>query len=133
MAATPRSTLMSGPQPRGTFRTLWPRLATAACESRRGGRFRGIGETIGQVNSIAAMIASAVEEQGAATKEIAVNVQQAAAGTQEVTSNISGVSQAAADTGNAAGDVLNAAGELTDRSAALKREVETFLRTVRAA
>ena len=36
----------------------------------------------------------AVEEQGAATQEIARNVQQAAGGTQEVSENIAGVNQA---------------------------------------
>jgi methyl-accepting chemotaxis protein len=45
---------------------------------------RTIGDTISQINEIAAGIASAIEEQGAATREIARNVQQAAAGTTEV-------------------------------------------------
>jgi methyl-accepting chemotaxis protein len=44
---------------------------------------------------IGATIASAVEEQGAATQEIARNVQQAASGTKDVTSHIGGVSQSA--------------------------------------
>ena len=44
----------------------------------------GIGKTITEVNEIATVIASAVEEQGAATQEIARNVQEAAKGTQEV-------------------------------------------------
>ena len=44
-------------------------------------------------------IASAVEEQGAATQEIARNVQQASAGTAEVSSNIVNVTKAANDTG----------------------------------
>ena len=71
----------------------------------------GIGKTIGEINQIATTIASAVEEQGAATQEIARNVQQAAAGTTEVTSNISGVNAAARDTGTAASQVLNSTGE----------------------
>src|SRR3546814_392092 len=45
---------------------------------------QSIGQTIGQINEIATTIASAVEEQGAATQEIARNVQQASAGTSEV-------------------------------------------------
>ena len=45
---------------------------------------QAIGATIGEINEIATAIASAVEQQGAATQEIARNVQQAAAGTSEV-------------------------------------------------
>ncbi|MHB1206828.1 MAG: methyl-accepting chemotaxis protein, partial [Rhodospirillaceae bacterium] len=69
-------------------------------------------KTIENVNQISTTIASAVEEQGAATQEIARNVEQAAAGTQEVSSNISGVTQAAGETGQVATQVLGAAQEL---------------------
>ena len=41
----------------------------------------------------------AVEEQGAATSEIARNVEQAAQGTTEVSSNITQVTQAPGETG----------------------------------
>jgi methyl-accepting chemotaxis protein len=44
-----------------------------------------IGGTIGKISEIAATIAAAVEEQGAATREIARNIQQAAHGTAQVT------------------------------------------------
>jgi len=94
---------------------------------------QGICATIGQISEIAAAIASAVEEQGAATREIAGNVQQAASGTKEVTSNIGGVTQAADETGVATGQVLSAANALADHSVALRREVDAFLTTVRAA
>jgi len=94
---------------------------------------KSIGETIAQINAIATAIATAVEQQGSATREIAENVQQAASGTQQVSSNIDGVSQAASDTGAAANQVLTAAGTLTDQSKDLRREVENFLLKVRAA
>ena len=42
-------------------------------------------------------IASAVDEQGAATAEIARNVQQTAQAAQDVTANIGGVSRAATE------------------------------------
>jgi methyl-accepting chemotaxis protein len=92
-----------------------------------------IGATIGQVNEIAAAIAAAVEEQGAATGEIARNVQQAAKGTGEVASHITDVNRGAAETGAASGHVLASARALARESGVLKREVETFLATVRAA
>lgn len=92
---------------------------------------QGIGKVIGEINQIASAIAAAVEEQGAATREIARNVEQASAGTTEVSSNISGVNQAATETGEAASQVLSAARELSGQSAALQREVSAFLVQVR--
>jgi methyl-accepting chemotaxis protein len=94
---------------------------------------RSIGTTIRQMSEIATTIASAVEEQGAATREIATNVQQAAQGTSDIATNIEGVSRAAGDTGAAATQVLSAAGELSKQSETLRRDVDEFLATVRAA
>jgi methyl-accepting chemotaxis protein len=94
---------------------------------------RLIGETITEMSAIASSIASAIEEQGAATQEIARNVQEAAKGTQDVSSNLGGVTEVAAETGHAAGNLLTAASAMTDQAALLKREVSGFLATVRAA
>ncbi|HVZ00977.1 MAG TPA: methyl-accepting chemotaxis protein [Dongiaceae bacterium] len=91
-----------------------------------------IAETINRVSEISTAIASAVEEQGAATQEISRNVQQAAQGTTEVSSNIGGVTAAAEQTGTAAGQVLSSAGELAAEGDVLRREVDSFLRTIRA-
>jgi methyl-accepting chemotaxis protein len=92
-----------------------------------------IGQTIGRMSEIAATIASAVEEQGAATQEISRNVQQAARGTQQVSSNITDVQRGASETGTASTMVLTAAQTLSRDSSRLKQEVANFLRTVRAA
>ncbi|MGF1625806.1 MAG: methyl-accepting chemotaxis protein [Alphaproteobacteria bacterium] len=92
-----------------------------------------IGTTIAEIEKIATAIASAVEEQGAATEEIARNVQQASQGTQEVSSNISGVTDAAGATGAAASQVLGAAGDLAKQGESLRTEVDRFLEAVRAA
>ena len=97
------------------------------------GAIQDIATTIVSVNQIATAIAAAVEEQGAATKEIARNVQEAARGTQEVSSNISGVSQSAGETGEIANSVLSAAAELSRQSDSLRKEVEGFFATIRAA
>jgi len=97
------------------------------------GAIEGIGKTIGEINEIATTIASAVEEQGAATQEIARNVQQAAQGTGEVSSNIASVTEAAGETGASARQVLDAAGQLSKDSETLKAEVDKFLTQVRAA
>jgi methyl-accepting chemotaxis protein len=89
--------------------------------------------TISRLNEIAGTIAAAVEQQGAATRDISSNVQQAAQGTEQVSANISGVNQAAAETGSAATQVLGAAGGLSKEAETLRREVEGFIVTIRAA
>lgn len=94
---------------------------------------QNITSTIGRVSEIASTIAAAVEEQGAATLEIARNVAEAARGTGEVSENIAGVNDAARQTGVAASMVVDSAGELSRNGEDLKTQVETFLREVRAA
>jgi methyl-accepting chemotaxis protein len=93
---------------------------------------QGITVTINRVNEISTAIASAVEEQGAATQEISRNVQQAAHGTTEVSSNIANVTQAAQQTGVAATQVLASAGVLSKNGTLLRSQVDSFLREVRA-
>ncbi len=92
-----------------------------------------IGQTIGRISQIAGAIATAVEEQGAATQEIARNVQQAAQGTAQVAANIGDVNKGAAATGSASEKVLASAQALSSQDGMLKAEVESFLKTVRAA
>ncbi|HLG81831.1 MAG TPA: HAMP domain-containing methyl-accepting chemotaxis protein [Bradyrhizobium sp.] len=97
------------------------------------GAIKEIGDTIGRMSEIAAAIASAIEEQGAATREISRNVQQAAHGTQQVSANITHVQRGASETGSASAQVLSAAKSLSGESNRLKREVGQFLSAVRTA
>ncbi|QCG92473.1 HAMP domain-containing protein [Azospirillum sp. TSA2s] len=92
-----------------------------------------IGKTIGHMSEITTAIAAAIEEQAAATREIASSVTQAAQGTEEVSSNIAGVSTAVHETGDAAGRVRGTSQELAVEAERLRREVGTFIATVRAA
>jgi methyl-accepting chemotaxis protein len=94
---------------------------------------RGIAATIGLVDETTAAIAVAIEEQSTATLEISRSVLQAALGTREVSAGISGVNEAAQQTGAASSEVLTAAGLLSRSSEALRVQVDTFLREVRAA
>ncbi len=94
---------------------------------------RHIGETIGAINEIATTIASAVDQQSAATQEMACNVQQAATGTQHVSSNIAGVNQAAVEAGSAAAQVLAAADALGGQADTLRQEIDRFLAGIRVA
>ncbi|MDR3519105.1 MAG: methyl-accepting chemotaxis protein [Azospirillaceae bacterium] len=94
---------------------------------------RNIVATIEDISGIAAAISAAVEQQGAATMEIARNVQGASASTQAVTSNLVGVHEAAAETGAAAAEVLGAAGALSRQAEQLREEVGTFVAAARSA
>ncbi|OAF14793.1 chemotaxis protein [Bradyrhizobium centrolobii] len=97
------------------------------------GAIRGIGQTIGEINDVTTAIAAAVEEQGAATREIARNIQHAAGGTSEVSSNIVGVSTASAEAGAAATEVLSASDALRREADMLRGEIDAFLNNMRAA
>jgi methyl-accepting chemotaxis protein len=97
------------------------------------GAIRNIGQTIGEINDVTTAIAAAVEEQGAATREIARNVQHAAGGTSEVSGNIAGVSAASAEAGAAAAEVLNASAALRREAEGLRGEIDAFLGNIRAA
>jgi methyl-accepting chemotaxis protein len=94
---------------------------------------RDIGDTIAQISEISTAIAAAVEEQGAATHEIARNVQQAAQGATQVTGSIADVNRGAGDTGAKAEQVHGRAVSLLAESNQLNTEVESFLRSIRAA
>ncbi len=89
-------------------------------------------ESIGKMDEIATSIATAVEEQSAATNEIARNVQETSSATQNVTENISKVSKDADETGEAAGQVVQASTELSEQiSKTLNGEVQNFLKSIR--
>ena len=97
------------------------------------GAIKAIGDTITRMSEIASAIASAVEEQGAATREISRNVQQAARGTQQVSASIVDVQRGASQTGSASSNVLASARSLSGESSRLKVEVGKFLDAIRAA
>jgi methyl-accepting chemotaxis protein len=97
------------------------------------GAIRNITQTISEINEVTTAIAAAVEQQGAATREIARNIQHAAGGTSEVSSNIVGVSTASAEAGSAASEVLSASGALRREADVLRAEIDAFLGNIRAA
>jgi len=90
-----------------------------------------VNRTIQTMSQISAMIAAAVEEQGASTREISRNVHEAAGGTRNVASNIAGVSQAIADTSQSADRLRTVAEVLAGKSSDLRCEVGGFLTGVR--
>lgn len=87
--------------------------------------------TIGHIQEVAQAISAAVEEQGAATSEIAANTQRAATGADDVTQNIAGVGTAAEMTGAASTQLMTLSSDLNDQSGTLQREVVEFVKTLR--
>ncbi len=109
-------------------RVRWPR-------ARRRQKIgdKNVVDVITEIDQIGIAFASAIEEQGSATREISRGVQEAARGTQEVNANISGVQRAADDTGSAANQVLGAAEQHSSQSRDLAGQFNRFLSEVRAA
>ncbi len=93
----------------------------------------GIGQTIGQISEITTAIAAAIEEQGAATRDIAGSVVEAAHGTGEVSANIVGVNAVVSETGTASARVLDAASGLAKEAQVIRDEVTSFIAAVRSA
>jgi len=94
---------------------------------------RVITSTISEIDQIASAIAAAVEQQGAATREISRSIQQAADGTRDVSQNISGVSSALSESARLADGLLGAASDLSHQADVMRGEISRFLDRVRAA
>jgi methyl-accepting chemotaxis protein len=89
--------------------------------------------TIDLISEISAAIAASVEEQSGSTQEIARNIQLAARRSSAVAGNIGDVSRGADETDIASARLLKSAHSLSAESSRLKREVEKFLKDMRAA
>ena len=90
-----------------------------------------VGLTITKIDEIASSVSAAVEQQSAATQEIARNIGEASTGTQEVSTSIQDVTQAASEVGITSGQVLDTSTALGESSDKLKGEVSKFLHQVR--
>ncbi|MEJ2041019.1 MAG: methyl-accepting chemotaxis protein, partial [Desulfosarcinaceae bacterium] len=77
-------------------------------------------QTINDVNEVVANIASAIEEQSIATREIAGNVAHASKGIDEVNHNVAQTSTVAGDIARDITEVNNAAQEITNASSQVR-------------
>jgi len=93
----------------------------------------GITQTISSMDGVTSSIAAAIEQQSAATNEIARNIEQAAVGTQGVRDGMVEVSGAISETDHTARDVFAAVAQLEAEAKQLRAEVDQFLRGIRAA
>ena len=73
-----------------------------------------------------------MEQQGAATQEIALNVRHAAAGTTRVAADIADVNRRAAETGAASTHPLASARSLSSDSNHREAEVDRFVACIKA-
>jgi methyl-accepting chemotaxis protein len=90
-----------------------------------------VGEIIGKLNDVALVIAAAVEEQSATTREIAANVQQVSAAGQQASEAMMKVVDVSKDAGAASQQVMSAANGIGDQATRLRLEVDQFLKAVR--
>ncbi len=86
---------------------------------------------IGNLAEISVAIASAVQEQAAATAQIAENVDQTAHGTSEVADNIGQVLQDVQTSGGIAAMVSVSATQLAEQASSLRAKVDNFIASVR--
>lgn len=93
----------------------------------------GITRRIQAMSDVSGTIALAIDQQGAATREIVSSVNQASAGTGEVTMNIGKVAEVAEETETAAREVLSSSSALVSQAQHLRDQVTGFLANVRAA
>jgi methyl-accepting chemotaxis protein len=88
---------------------------------------------IGEVEQISAIIAAAVQEQGASTQEIARNVRSAASGTTAMSTFVENVAKAVAETKESVEAVVHLAHDLDGLAATMAHEVRSFTETLRVA
>ena len=87
--------------------------------------------TIGQLSRISSTIASAVEQQGAASQEISCSISEAAQNSLQVTDNAEALNDLALENDQAADDMSIHAADLETQIANLSQQVDAFLSTIR--
>ncbi len=93
----------------------------------------GVAGRIETISKIAAAVAAGVQQQDAATREIAQRAHEVAASTTQVTGSIVEVQNAAAISDEASAEVTEAATALSREASELRAEIEHFLVAVRSA
>jgi methyl-accepting chemotaxis protein len=93
---------------------------------------RSIVEQIEQLESTAISIASAVDQQSVAGRDLARNIDIAARATDEVSNSVGQVRETSVANGESARQVLSSATELESQASSLRADVDRFLKQVRA-
>ncbi len=88
---------------------------------------------IGEVEQISAIIAAAVQEQGASTQEITRNVRSAASGTAAMSGFVENVAKAVGETTDSVESVVHLARDLDTLAATMANDVRNFAETLQVA
>lgn len=92
---------------------------------------RGFADTINKIDELMSVVASAVEEQGAATEEISRSVEGAANGNVAITNAVKSVASATTESGDLSSGQLDSVGRLAAANDELRSHVNGFLDDVR--
>lgn len=87
---------------------------------------------IREIDEISSNIAAAVEEQGAATSEIARGAEHTASATRSVVEVMGDLREAAAESGRIAETISTSSDQISKQAATLKNEVRDFLASVQS-
>ena len=96
------------------------------------GAIDAIATTLTEISGIMSGIEVDTDKQRNSTQDISRSVQDAARGTLEVSNHIGQITASSAETGRMAGEARDAATELSQQAETLKREVDDFIRNVKA-
>ncbi|WP_255564874.1 methyl-accepting chemotaxis protein [Methylovirgula sp. HY1] len=88
---------------------------------------------ISEIEQISAIIASAVQEQGASTQEITRNVRSAASGTSAMSASVESVSKAVMETSESVESVVDLARALDELANTMAGDVRSFAEALQAA
>jgi methyl-accepting chemotaxis protein len=88
---------------------------------------------IGEIEQISAIIASAVQEQGASTQEIARNVRSAASGTTAMSTFVESVAKAVVATSESVESVVDLARDLDNLAASMTSDMRAFAEALQEA
>jgi methyl-accepting chemotaxis protein len=122
---------MTGPKATDEIRS---QIGAIQAETRQAvGSVGGLSQTIADLGAITVAVASAVEQQGAATAEIARSGRRAAEGSETIGCNLSARGQASSDTGSAAGAGQSASGRLSADCEKMAGSVKGFVAHLGAA
>jgi methyl-accepting chemotaxis protein len=92
-----------------------------------------ISNTIAEISAIMSGIEIDTAQQRNATQDISRSVQDAARGTLDVSNHIVQITSTSSETGRLASDARDAAVDLSQQAETLKREVDGFITSVKAA
>jgi len=93
---------------------------------------REIGTAMRSINEVATVLASSVEEQSVATKEISGNAQMAARVNSSLAANVASLNRAVAETKDSSGMVLSASEQLAEEANHLASAVARFFGDLRS-